>query len=237
MKILSRIYRNIARHTAEFSSNNLDLALRIMARDSSAEYINENMKQAKSYPERENMLLAAVRMASTLPGYMCEFGVYNGQSLRLIADTSPDTPVFGFDSFQGLPTRWRDGFDRGAFATKQPTFMQNNIRLIVGDFSESIPRFLKETSGDITFAHIDCDLYSSARCVLDHIADHLAPGAIIIFDEYMNYPGWQDHEHKALLEVAQHKDLNIHYLGYTSKGEQVMIKLEPRAGNNEMRKT
>ena len=43
-----------------------------------------------------------------------EFGVAGGKSINYISKFTDDT-VYGFDSFEGLPEKWRDGFDRGAF--------------------------------------------------------------------------------------------------------------------------
>ena len=50
-------------------------------------------------------------------GLILELGVASGQSINFIADNLPDTAtaqgnglVHGFDSFEGLPERWRDGY-------------------------------------------------------------------------------------------------------------------------------
>jgi hypothetical protein len=43
-----------------------------------------------------------------------EFGVASGNTINYISRFTQDT-VYGFDSFEGLPEKWRDGFDKGAF--------------------------------------------------------------------------------------------------------------------------
>jgi hypothetical protein len=43
-----------------------------------------------------------------------EFGVANGTTINYISKFTTDK-VYGFDSFEGLPEKWRDGFDKGAF--------------------------------------------------------------------------------------------------------------------------
>ena len=42
--------------------------------------------------------------------------------------------------------------------------------------------------------HIDCDLYSSTAAVFERVADRLAPDAVIVFDELLNYPEYRRHE-------------------------------------------
>ena len=45
-----------------------------------------------------------------------EFGVASGRTINYISKFTTDT-VYGFDSFEGLPEKWRDGFDKGAFSS------------------------------------------------------------------------------------------------------------------------
>lgn len=40
-----------------------------------------------------------------------EFGVESGNTIS----TFTNDKVYEFDSFEGLPEKWRDGFDKGAF--------------------------------------------------------------------------------------------------------------------------
>jgi hypothetical protein len=49
---------------------------------------------------------------------VCEFGVFEGASINHIAARIPHRTVFGFDSFEGLPERWREAFGPGAFTTE-----------------------------------------------------------------------------------------------------------------------
>ena len=43
-----------------------------------------------------------------------EFGVASGNTINYISKFTTDK-VYGFDSFEGLPEKWRDGFDKGSF--------------------------------------------------------------------------------------------------------------------------
>ena len=40
----------------------------------------------------------------------------------------------------------------------------------------------------------DLGFYSSTKTILDLLAPSLAIGTVIMFDEYFNYPGWEQHE-------------------------------------------
>ncbi len=73
-------------------------------------------------------------------------------------------------------------------------------RLSPGLFEDTLPAFLADNDEPIAFVHVDCDLYSSTKTVLDLTADRLAPEAVLVFDEFFNYPGWQQHEYRAWTE-------------------------------------
>ena len=86
------------------------------ARRSTAAYIMSRMRQAMICSDREEVLAAAMdRMLRH--GLICEFGVFEGQTISYIAKQVPDRDVFGFDSFEGLPETWRGPFKRGVFST------------------------------------------------------------------------------------------------------------------------
>jgi hypothetical protein len=55
-------------------------------------------------------------------------------------------------------------------------------------------------------------------------ADRPIPGTIVVFDEYSNYPGWQDCEYKAFMEfVAEGR--RFEYLAYNCHSEQIAVRL------------
>jgi predicted O-methyltransferase YrrM len=211
----------------------LDISLQIIARDASAKYANDHMKNAERFNDRDTMLKSAVEKTSSIRGCICEFGVYSGNSLNVIAASAPNKKVYGFDSFEGLPTDWRPGFSKGAFKTGLPEFQHSNVHLKAGWFDATLPKFLKTLDEPISMAHIDCDLYSSTKCVLESISRHLAPGAILVFDEYFNYPSWEEHEHRALQESVASGLFKHEYLGYNVHGQQVMVGVNTFDGSAE----
>ena len=92
-------------------------------------------------------------------------------------------------------------------------------------FEDSLSAFLAEHDEPIAFLHLDADLYSSTKTVLDLVGDQLAPDAVLLFDEFFNYPGWRRHEYRAFNEFIARTGRTFEYLGYTGNNEQVALRL------------
>ncbi len=206
----------------QFPRRNYNLYNMIMkdAAESSLKYYKENIKNAVLFDgtdARFKVLEYALNKIKATPtNLFLEFGVYKGKSINYCADILKDTKFYGFDSFEGLPEDW-SGFNlaKGEFNIKegmQSLDIRQNIELIKGWYNESLPKFLKEVQGDISFLHIDCDLYSSTKTVFDNLYDRIKSGTIIVFDEYFNYPNWQNHEYKAFQEFVKKYNVEYEYL-------------------------
>lgn len=162
-------------------------------------------------------------------GLALEFGVYKGTTINHLASRWPKRKFYGFDSFRGLPEAWSGSrhsevnFDRGG---KKPKVLPN-VELVEGWFNETLPTFLASHPGPIAFLHIDCDLYSSTKTVLDLTAGRMAPGAVIVFDEFFNYKGYEQHEYKAFFEWVDNYKLGYRFIGYS--GQQVSLVLTSNA--------
>ena len=129
------------------------------------------------------------------PGLWLEFGVYKGATINYIAEhASPQQRIYGFDSFYGIPKEWRPGFPAGAFNTDGALpRVRDNVTLVKGNFDDTVQPFLEGRSGEcITFIHVDCDLFSSTKTVLDACFPHMSKkdGCVIVFDELVNYDGF-----------------------------------------------
>lgn len=161
----------------------------------------------------------------TVEGLFLEFGVFSGTTINFIADNTPNI-VHGFDSFEGLPDPW--GFlPAGAYtAGGNMPIVRDNVKLYKGWFDDTLPKFLKDTPGNIAFLHIDSDLYSSAKTVLWALKDRIVPGTIIVFDEYINHPYWRDHEYKAFMEFIAEFGFDFDYISYVDRGYSVGIKIK-----------
>ena len=156
-----------------------------------------------------------------------EFGVFAGNSINLISSTLPDKIIYGFDSFEGLPENWREGFSKGTFNRKGGLPQVNdNVRLVKGWFNETLPEFVKAHPEQCAFIHIDCDLYSSTKTVLDTLKNQIGAGTVIAFDEYYNYPGWQDDgEYRAFNDFVAWNHLEFEYVARSNLG-QVSVKIK-----------
>lgn len=154
-------------------------------------------------------------------GHALEFGVASGRTLRLIAESMP---VTGFDSFEGLPEDWRDGFPKGAFSCNVPSVPDAEI--VVGLFEQTLPVWIDnntEILSELGLVHIDCDLYSSTKTIFKHLEEFIVPGVIIVFDEYHGYPGFENHEFKAWSEFIKSSGKRFDILGHGP--EQLAVRI------------
>lgn len=165
-------------------------------------------------------------MQQAPPGLALEFGVFKGTTINHLARRAPERHFFGFDSFEGLPEHWTGrryspvNFDRGG---KKPR-VAANVSLIKGWFDATLPAFLAREMGRIGFIHVDCDIYTSTKTALELTVPRLMPGAIIVFDEFFNYKGYELHEYKAFFEVAERFDLAYRFIAYA--GQQVAVVVD-----------
>jgi hypothetical protein len=209
----------------DLAPTNPDLKRERAARRSTAAYIMSRMRQAMLCSDREEVLdIALDRMPRH--GLICEFGVFEGQTISYIAKQVPDRNVFGFDSFKGLPETWRGPFQRGVFSMggRLPS-VPANVTLIKGWFDATLPTFAAEHDGPAALLHVDCDLYSSTKCIFAHLGHRVVPGSVIVFDEYFDYPGWQEHEFRAFAEFVAQAGLSYEYLAYNRLHEQVAVRI------------
>ena len=146
------------------------------------------------------------------------------------------TILHGFDSFEGLPEDWHNGqytssrdlqhavgtFDcQGQcpdlndrqFANSGGN--HNNVVFHKGWFQDTVePFFDSYNNQKIAFVHADADLYSSTKTFLDAMCRRklFLKGTVILFDEYWNYEGWQDGEHRAWMEAVATYGIDFRYL-------------------------
>lgn len=134
-------------------------------------------------------------------GAVIEMGVRLGVSARVLAAHTART-VHGFDSFEGLPTAWR-GLPAGAFSMEgEAPPLPANVTLHVGRFEDALPPFASRLEGPPALVHVDSDLYESARVSLETLGPRLAPGSVLLFDEYLGNERWRDDEHRAFTECS-----------------------------------
>ena len=191
------------------------------------DYVQQHLTQVDSVESNLDVLTLGLKQVGNKEGLYLEFGVFSGHTINHIA-RQVDQPVYGFDSFEGLPERWRDSLGAGHFKVKALPEVRPNVTLVKGWFDKTLPEFLKAHPGDVAFLHVDCDLYSSTRTIFTCLAPRIKPGTVIVFDEYFNYPGWREGEFKAFQEFIEQAGLKFEYLNYNRKGEQVCVKITER---------
>jgi len=132
---------------------------------------------------------AAISVAD-IPGFAAECGVYQGGSLKVIAEALPDKVVYGFDTFSGLPKQYwskneihkpREFGETSLALVKENLKGFNNIELRSGQFPESA-----KDLGDARFAfvYLDMDFYLSTRMALEWFMKRMSKGGKIVLDDY-----------------------------------------------------
>ena len=194
-------------------------------------YIQERRtKETRLFVSTKRTLDLAMEQAR-IEGLVLEFGVRYGVSTRWIAAGSGGRTVHGFDSFEGLPEMWRDQ-PKGAYSThgERPD-LPPNVALHPGLFEDALPAFARDArlgegdAGAVRFAHVDCDLYSATKVILDALAPGIRPGTVIVFDEYVVNPGWREDEHKAFREAVSSRGWQYEYLAMSPLTGQAAVRI------------
>lgn len=180
--------------------------LRQRALNSSAEFVEPLLGLAQLYSDRERMhsAVAGRHFREAPAGLFLEFGVFEGHSLRRWADSLPpgawNGVVHGFDSFEGLRDPWSQvNIGVGSFRTSAPPEDLDGATIVRGWVEDTVDGFLGTCEGvPVAFAHLDLDTYLPTAYVLERIRGRLVEGSLLLFDELVGYPGWQQHEFRAL---------------------------------------
>ncbi|MDQ8728053.1 TylF/MycF/NovP-related O-methyltransferase [Bradyrhizobium sp. LHD-71] len=222
-KQVRQVSRRVVGWHEAFSHEN---ARRLQAALEGADYAEKHMKGALASSCKEEVLLHSLAHAPK-EGLVLEFGVWSGATINVIADNvGRSRAVHGFDSFEGLPEDWFGMYRKGTFHTggKLP-HVRSNVTLHKGWFQDTLPTFARNHNEKIAFLHVDCDLYSSTKTIFDVLGDRLGPGAVILFDEYFNYPGWREHEYKAFQEFVASRSLKYRYLVYNTQELNASVQI------------
>ncbi|WP_131770272.1 TylF/MycF/NovP-related O-methyltransferase [Candidatus Protofrankia californiensis] len=131
-----------------------------------------------------------------IPGAVIELGCYQGATalwMRAVLDITGqrDRPVHVYDSFQGLPEpgpRDPDLFPPGFLRAAPEQVLALHDRwgctppaIHPGWFADTLPGQLPE---QVALAYLDGDYYNTIRTCLAACVPRLAPGGILIIDDY-----------------------------------------------------
>ena len=197
-----------------------------LASESSAEYALAHMRTCPNFTR--DYLLHEYVSQHVGAGTVAEFGVATGRTLRNWAHFLPDRRIWGFDSFDGLPEDWCSRMPAGTFR-QTPPVVPGRCHLVSGAFENTLPSWIQANPEPMALLHIDSDLYSSACTVLQLLEPQIHVNTIIVFDEYINYPGWQQDEHRAWQEFVQQHQIQYEYMARVSRHQQVAVRVVARA--------
>jgi len=126
-----------------------------------------------------------------VPGGVVEIGVYFGGSLNHISAIFDDRPVFGIDTFDGMPQPIKgldeheegDFSDVAQFEDIKKWFQENrpNVALIKGMFPYCADRLPYQ---NYCFVHVDVDIYQSTLDCFSFFFPRMSSGGVIICDDY-----------------------------------------------------
>jgi O-methyltransferase len=156
-------------------------------------------------------------------GDYLEFGVFKGASLlhaQKLADALNLRPMrfLGFDSFKGLPDeaeQHKEIFYKGQYSCGEEqvrSWLSQNgadwrrMVLVPGFYDETLnlPNKRKLGLTKCAVAMLDCDIYSSTKLALAWIDDIIAPGSVVILDDWDAYgddpASWEDGQRRAMRE-------------------------------------
>ncbi len=198
----------------------------IAAGQTSAAWIAQHAGDVASFGRRHEMLDKICQ--DPIPdGALAEFGVFTGAVTRFLRPRFPDRPYHAFDSFRGMPQGMAlavaaGDFDLGGAVPELPP----DTTVHPGWFDDTIPAFHKASADTLALVYIDCEIYASVKTVLDNLYNRFAIGAIIAFDDWYNFPNWEQHSHKALNELVERTGAQFTPIGITVREHAVAFRYD-----------
>jgi len=158
-----------------------------------------------------------------------EFGVGAGESIRFFAKKLKlkDIDIIGFDTFYGNPEVW-PGTNNKIGSSNQngelPKNLPKNAKIVKGLIENTLEEYLKKNNiTKIDFIHIDVNIYSASKHILQKTKKYMDSGSYILFDELVNYPyWWRNGEYKALIETYNNNEFE--YIAF-DKAKKSLIKI------------
>jgi len=174
-------------------------------------------------------------------GDIVECGIFKGASLIRFAAFQDifkiKKKIIGFDNFGKFPhTKFKgdqvlrkkfikDSGEEGISKKQLIEILErkqivNNIKLIKGDVTKTIPKFIKNNPRlKISFLNLDTDAYEPAVIILENLYPKIVKGGILLLDNYKSWPG----ETKAVDEYFKNKKIKIQKFDF-SKSPHYIIK-------------
>ena len=214
----------------------------------------EDTRAPSGILNRSGMIkLAFEFMAGNLmSGDYFEFGCWGARTFRMAFEHhkvhfESKMHFWLFDSFRGLPAlspidqhpKWKQGDfctsleDWHRIAT-EAGIPQESYSLIVGFYDDTLTAERAASLALMTKAGVvflDCDLYQSARKVLDFMRPLLQQGTVLCFDDFYCFNGRPDRgEQLAIKEFLQeHREITlVDYMNFGWHGKSFLVHLQER---------
>jgi O-methyltransferase len=165
--------------------------------------------------ERMYALYEGVRYVSHrgVPGAIVECGVWRGGSVMLAAHTllalDDQRDIWLYDTFEGMPEptagdvaadgagvaeQWRtsggdwcrSSLDECRRNVESTGIAPGRLHFVQGKVEDTLP---EQAPGPIALLRLDTDWYDSSRHELEHLYPLLAPGGVLIVDDYGRWQG------------------------------------------------
>lgn len=147
-------------------------------------------------------------------GANIEVGVFHGRTLRHIASRLGDE-IHGFDDLSALPDDPTErARDRSLAAMARKSEMPPNVSLQEGPYDRTLPEFLQRLGQPVRFAHVNLQEYAPTRSVLEGLVPWLRAGSVLVFRDFVGYPGWRERAFGALQEAMADAGMEYRYLGF-----------------------
>ena len=180
-----------------------------------------------------------LKLSSNVPGCIIECGVFKGISLIRLATflklLKSNKKIIAFDAFGKHPTtkissdhkRRKTLVSQGkeGISEKQLTSilkrkgLEKNIKLIKGDITETVPRYLKLNPNlKISLLNLDVDFYEPSKSILENFYPKLSKGGILMLDDY----GVWDGETMAVNEYFHGKKIKIRKFSFSQTPSYVI---------------
>jgi O-methyltransferase len=170
-----------------------------------------------------------VRQVANVRGDILEVGVWRGGSGALIAAAMPDKWVYLCDTFTGVVNAdVRDSsYQGGEHADTSPALVQSlldrlgcdNAQVVEGVFPNDTAHLIR--CRKLAFAHIDVDVYESARLTMEWVWPRLSVGGMVVFDDY----GFQRCDGITAL-VNERRSIPGSLTIYNLNGHAIVLKLK-----------
>jgi len=180
-----------------------------------------------------------LKLSSNVPGCIIECGVFKGISLIRLATflklLKSNKKIIAFDAFGKHPTtkitsdhkRRKILLSEGKEGISEKQLMgilkrkglEKNIKLIKGDITETVPRYLKLNPNlKISLLNLDVDFYEPSKSILENFYPKLSKGGILMLDDY----GIWDGETMAVNEYFHGKKIKIRKFSFSQTPSYVI---------------